>query len=1400
MCIHETQQKQQFSIPPKLPPSSEEYERKLDIYLLRYLKESPKVKGKLDNQLALLSCTAEVQLEEEKVLIRRVAQPGVVGEPNDWKSEVNKLFDGYTCHYEMDSHKVKALLQSYSSHHPADEVKVYSDVGIAVVVGECSKVQARLIELEYIFVKNKGSRSSDIQTSVRRIGEAKLRLLWKEIECSLGQNFPALKVTQADEGKITLAGSVEEILKAGEVITEKEKLVLEREITDKSPQFLAFLKKVYGGPGQLCEFLGVDKKVESEIRDTTLHFFSFGADNLDNSVKLMEENFKNVKYDIPNYPVVPPELCEALKFRANKMNQKQCRANVGFGADGTVCLFGHAEEVEELSEIVTQFVLDQVSVEGKVILPFPELVPLLPEFLQIQGFDYSGVTFTPVTSYSSPMVLLVGSSSKVTEVRNRLGPLLDSIVQNKVTIDLPGAARYFNGHSGRDVLLQVAQSQKCLIQLEEQPHLHTGLAKYSLQRGLQVIVCQGDITKQNADGIVNAANEDLNHIGGVAAALSKAGGPQVQKESKALVKQTGKIPVGEVVVTTGGDLKCKNLLHAVGPESGKASGRERSLLEKTVCRALNLAELMEFKSIAMPCVSSGIFNVPIKVCSEAIVTAVKEFDSQDRRTLSKIILIDKREEVVKAMQEACDHLLPGKDLGFNMDATGQEAVSGATAGVPVQVEIVKGTIENQQADAIVSPMVGHEPLSTRIGTILDANAGGHLTTMFHKEAGGATLPSETVVAERLPGLKCKAVIFVNLQSWDNKQQGAAAEVLRQGIKNILATCSIRGYSSVAVPVLGTGAILHFPHNLASRILLKEVSVFEKNRTSSSPFLIRIVVHPMDKESSKALQSAQRALHLRGFTNDVDPSQASFYRHVSMTNDEVTAMMGAVKLQIIHGNIVAAGTDVIVNTTDFTNHQSGVSHAILTAAGPAVHAELTQVGIPADFICTTQPGLLGCKEIIHAIFKSDCDLIRKNCKKILKLCESKGFSSVAFPAINTGQGKLNPSDAAKAMLDGLASTIRDMNPTSLLLIRIIILQQEVFQVFRSELENRFGWIVESHLNLKDKARQKLKKIQEKCSKLSTFFSKQDQTFISSKPEPTVLRVIICGPDVIKTVKKELESNVQKELIERTVDVHSISKLDAMELHAVQAKIKVTGISIEHETVDADRSRGRDRAGSGKEWAIKDDNGEWQEMSLSENYMLEESHSQKKVSVEMETTDSRTLKVNLKSLDATDWKTGKTYKLKRTESKGLELPRHWEPMHEDIFKKVELQPNSKEYQDIAKGFHKTANYKIHKIERVQNVYLWNAFSVCRQRILAKNGPEELGEMLLYHGTSAESCYCIERNRFDRSYAGKNATLYGKGVYFAVNANYSANRYSPPDQSGMKRLYVARVLTDRYTEDVL
>ncbi|XP_039678552.1 protein mono-ADP-ribosyltransferase PARP14-like [Perca fluviatilis] len=788
------------SIPASTPPpSGEEYELQVDAYLLRYLKECPKAGEKLEKEFASVACSAQLYPEEERVSVRRLAQPGAAGDDRNWNAEVDKLFDGYLCHYEFDAHKVKALLQSCSSRQSTDEVKVYSEVGMAVVVGEPSQVNARLMNVE------NRSGVSEKQTSIRRLGEAKLRLLWKEIKHSLGRDCPGVKVTQGAAGQLVLEGSAEEILKADDWISGQENLVLEKTVSDMSPHLLAFLRKAYRGPGVLGHFLGVSDKVEVELRDTELRLVSLSTDNLDETENALQAEIKEVKIDVPYCSAVPSELQEKLKSKTNEMNQGQYRAQIVFGSDSSVCLLGHTKEVEELSEAVTQFILDQSSVQNKA----QEISP--------------------------------------------------SVAHNLESLSLS--------------------------------EVNTTVARYRLRDGFQVLVCQGDITKQDADALVNAANEDLDHGGGVAAALSKAGGPKVQSESTALVKYNGKIPTGEVVVTTGGNLKCKKLLHAVGP-GGKSGGREGVLLEKTVQSALNLAEMMEFKSIAIPCISSGTFGVPVTVCSEAIVTAVKKFGSYGERSLSRVILIDNRGEAVRAMQEACDRLLQGistgnsapRDLGFQVDASAQDTAGGATAGAPaggVHVEIIQGTIETQQVDALVSPMVGHEPLSTRVGNILFEMVGSQLTAKFRKEAGEEeTLPGDPVLVEGLPELPSNAVFFLNLIPWDDDHDGTAVQVLRMGINKILTSCVKRGFGSVAFPVLGAGIALRFPDSVVARVLLEEVHAFGQNRARGTPLLVHIVIHPNDEESSEAFKSVQEAFQPKGFTKDVhQPDQVSATRRI-----------------------------------------------------------------------------------------------------------------------------------------------------------------------------------------------------------------------------------------------------------------------------------------------------------------------------------------------------------------------------------------------------------------------------------------------------------------------------------------------------------------------------------------
>ena len=142
----------------------------------------------------------------------------------------------------------------------------------------------------------------------------------------------------------------------------------------------------------------------------------------------------------------------------------------------------------------------------------------------------------------------------------------------------------------------------------------------------------GDITEQNVDAIVNAANEHLILGGGVAGAIRRKGGPKIQEECNKI----GGTFVGGAVITTGGNLKAHHVIHAVGPRMGE--GNEDEKLKNATLNSLKVLEEYGLKSIAFPAISTGIFGYPIQKCSEIMLgTTIKYLKSETK--IEKVIFV-----------------------------------------------------------------------------------------------------------------------------------------------------------------------------------------------------------------------------------------------------------------------------------------------------------------------------------------------------------------------------------------------------------------------------------------------------------------------------------------------------------------------------------------------------------------------------------------------------------------------------------------------------------------------------------------------------------------------------------------------------------------------------------------
>lgn len=121
-------------------------------------------------------------------------------------------------------------------------------------------------------------------------------------------------------------------------------------------------------------------------------------------------------------------------------------------------------------------------------------------------------------------------------------------------------------------------------------------------------LCQGDITRQAVDAIVNAANTRLAGGGGVDGAIHRAGGPAIMQECRAI----GGCPTGEAVITTGGNLPARHVIHTVGPVYRDGASGEPRLLENAYRNSLRLAESKGLKTIAFPSISTGAYGYPIE--------------------------------------------------------------------------------------------------------------------------------------------------------------------------------------------------------------------------------------------------------------------------------------------------------------------------------------------------------------------------------------------------------------------------------------------------------------------------------------------------------------------------------------------------------------------------------------------------------------------------------------------------------------------------------------------------------------------------------------------------------------------------------------------------------------------
>ncbi|RVE68775.1 hypothetical protein OJAV_G00095060 [Oryzias javanicus] len=1313
--------------------------------------------------------------------------------------------------------------------------------------------------------------------------------------------------------KLTMKGLPEEVSKMKSWISEKYRKMPKKSLFIspalleylKTMNFMDMSKNLFTSHGISAAYyidingiflMGTSEKVLADAED------KIRAELLVQSLDVKDKEVLNLK----NWEDLKKNLLDTY----NSANKKTVTIQLDQERQLKVTVAGFMNPVKEVSRDLKKFIQDYSRVSEKVRVHSRAALEFLEKkkrrnWLSIAKDNNVFVKFDTERS----RMTVSGAQINVQKTKSSILEMVDALCTDTLTVDKPGAKKYFLSHGS--MLLSTTMTQlNCVVLLqseipdeeEEESYGEENslcYCKVQTNSGVQLCVSRGDICSFSVDAVVNAANEDLKHIGGLALALLKAAGPELQKLSDDHVAKNGKPRPGDAIITDGCNLSCKYVIHAVGPRFSYSDEKtSESRLKSAVKESLRQAESVNCSSVALPAISSGIFGFPVQLCAETIAQARIPSKSWPRRLarssdVGPVVTIPQQRSNKDSKPSGGYGRGRGRGRGHNQAFRDGQSVGrggrGSHAGKrggqsssglrkeqqyggPMRMEeqttgpkitLIQGNIQDQTTDVIVNTI--SENLDLTRGAVSKAilQAAGHnLQLAIRPKSGVSSVPFGTVLITDGFRLRCQKVFHAVCPFWDSGR-GQAEKDFVSIINFCLEEAEKLQMTSLTFPAIGTGN-LGFPRALVASTLRREIESFGRK---SQPHFLRnvvVVVHPSDRSSVQCFtqefsfptdsgniqeelaaaaqpfsQSEESFASGKALDSELEygfgsgsgsgsGSESSSFSKVSSPSLGVYHMqLGRLTLEVSSGDITKESCDVIVNASNPTfNLNTGVSKAILSSAGSMVQRECAKIVSSPSYqgraMIMTGAGQLPSKHIIHIASQNNADYIRSVVYEVLKLSEKNRFTSVAFPALGTGQGGADPSAVADAMVDAVVDFVRKKTPQFVQSVKILIFQTEMMSDFHSSMRKRQGEEVQE--------KGLFGKIKDTVS--SWFRSEPerpaDGPLQREEFEPAVFQLCAENQQTVNEGKKRITQLIVAEQAKRTIsdpyirqlsqthmeELNNLQKRLTMRIHLErgreeeETKIILEGLTrdvseAEAEIRDIIRKVERNETLKNKailvkglvEWQYQNPGGSLVPFDIYMNLKLEEALEKKQqVKIQINNRDFNADPELRKASDGRNFIELLRKDLKEPENP---LPSHWDDMKNDIMKLVPVAAGSQEHTDVMANITQNGlSLNIISIERVQNSCLWQSFQLLKKQMEKKNNHNN-NEKILFHGTSADSIDFINNKGFNRSYAGRNGALYGNGSYFAVDPAYSAQNYAQLDNQGHKRMYQARVLVGDFTQ---
>ncbi|XP_065925390.1 protein mono-ADP-ribosyltransferase PARP14 isoform X4 [Magallana gigas] len=944
---------------------------------------------------------------------------------------------------------------------------------------------------------------------------------------------------------------------------------------------------------------------------------------------------------------------------------------------------------------------------------------------------------------------ITGNDEDVKKAYESLMRFIKHLREDSCSINKPGAKVFFNSSKGREAMKKAGKDTSCIILNKEgirhikenrengssRGHRRTSyslpikIAECELQFcDKKFIVMKGDVTKLKVDVLVNAANGELDHCGGLALAISKAGGKSIQEESNTYIASNKIVPDGEAIPAQPGELPCKRLIHAVGPRWRNGSHNEEHLLKKAIFKCLELTDKYKHSSIAIPALSAGIFGYPVADSVRVILDAIESYiKTVPSSSIKEVYFCDVDDTIVKEFVICLKKKFGLEVKEFSGDEHVQKSPvenagsdseeekprrSWSRSEKPIcEIKVISGELAKMKVDVIVSST--DKSLNLTLGA----------TSKSLLRAGGESLQEECTMKYKhgvQPGevamtkggnLSCRQVYHGAVKKWDHNR-GDALSRFTEFVDNCLRTADKNLMSSMAFPALGTGR-LGYPPDLAAKTMLKCCRDFLRQKRSTLLKEIIFVVYHEDKDT---LQTFQSVMSSEDVSRGTETSRSSYPQRRSTDHGrrDKSFKLNKLNVEIRQGDITQERSDVVVNsvTESLDLSKGAASKAILKAAGDNIQTECRRgdVVYGDDDASRERPqyqrhqsGNRGSRgHMQQPVEENVTFLILSNSEENIRKAKKSLDEVYKCYDIDASKQKLNDRqiDAIKRIAKGIDCLCTDSK---------ILLMGPANEVNEATVD-----ILKYLHEVKDK---------EKAQAIQMYVKWQYEI----SPEKWMTFRDEINMEIETAYKEKKISCVVKDRT-GTEYIIDFKKMEEYEKSNFRKKYKIRRMD----------KAGGTSVGLPVKWAHMKSDQTMVEVKLSPH-----DKEYKDVLARFSATSGGSVSIS-----------------------------------EKIVRKLKTQMS--------------ASYEVKKIveiRRVQNPSLYQQYAAKRKEISIRNKRDP--EKWLWHGTYPETVDKIINNGFNRSYCGKHGTSYGAGVYFAVNASYSLG-YCSGDSRGHKHMFSVQVAT--------